>query len=158
MNNIALRIGVFAATLILAFALGYSGAYDGAINSIKNFDFRNEKERIEVSRNDAQSRWIKMMEQKNPELHDAIIAAMLISKDMNREIFVLKKENPNKKLKYQLSNERGHADNLLSYSYKNNWFSFDHYNDNDGPWLSTAENQLFVERKISRYYKELNIK
>ena len=119
---------------------------------------RKFSEEINVSRMETQARWIKMLDKSNPELHDAVIAAMLVSKDSGKEVFVLRENDANKKLKYKLSILRGNADNIMSYTHKDSWFSFDHYNDKDGPWLSTAENQLFIENKLNRYYKELNIK
>ena len=119
---------------------------------------RKVSEEATVSRMEAQARWIKMLDKSNPELHDAVIAAMLVSKDSGKEVFVLRENDANKKLKYKLSILRGNADNIMSYTHKDSWFSFDHYNDKDGPWLSTAENQLFIENKLNRYYKELNIK
>lgn len=119
---------------------------------------RNFKEEIAITRLEAQARWIKMLDKSNPELHDAVIAAMLVSKDSGKEVFVLRENDADKRFKYKLSILRGNADNIMSYTYKDSWFSFDHYNDKDGPWLSTAENQLFIENKINKYYKELNIK
>ena len=119
---------------------------------------RKFSEEATFSRMEAQARWIKMLDKNNPELHDAVIAAMLVSKDSGKEVFVLRENAPNKKLKYKLSVLRGNEDNILSYTHKDSWFAFDHYNDNDGPWLSTAENQLFIENKLNKYYKELNIK
>lgn len=119
---------------------------------------RKFSEEIDVSRMETQSRWIKMLDKSNPELHDAVIAAMLVSKDSGREVFILRENDANKKLKYKLSILRGNADNIMSYNHKDSWFSFDHYNAKDGPSFSTAENQLFIENKLNRYYKELNIK
>lgn len=110
-----------------------------------------------VSRIDSQNYWIKAINIKNPELHDAILAAMLLSKDTSKEIFVLRNSEGGK-LKYRLSTNRGNADNILSYSHKDRYISFDHYNVTDGPLIETASNQLLIERKLDSYYQELGIK
>ena len=110
-----------------------------------------------VSRIDSQNYWIKAINIKNPELHDAIVAAMLLSKDTSKEIFVLRNSEGGK-LKYRLSTNRGNADNILSYSHKDRYISFDHYNVTDGPLIETTSNQLLIERKLDSYYQELGIK
>ena len=110
-----------------------------------------------VSRIDSQNYWIKAINIKNPELHDAIVAAMLLSKDTSKEIFVLRNSEGGK-LKYRLSTNRGNADNILSYSHKDRYVSFDHYNVTDGPLIETTSNQLLIERKLDSYYQELGIK
>ena len=119
---------------------------------------RKFSEEATFSRMEAQARWIKMLDKSNPELHDAVIAAMLVSKDSGKEVFILRGNDTSKKLRYKLSILRGNEDNIMSYVHKDSWFTFDHYNDKDGPWLSTAENQLFIENKLNGYYRELNIK
>lgn len=110
-----------------------------------------------VSRIELQNYWIKAINIKNPELHDAIVAAMLLSMDAGKEIFVLR-NNEGGKLKYRLSTNRGNADNILSYSHKDRYISFDHYNVTDGPLIETVSNQLLIERKLDSYYQELGIK
>ena len=100
--------------------------------------------------------WIKLLNIENSQLHDAVIAAMLFSKDTNKEIFVL--ETTNSTLKYCLSVERGNAENILSYSHKDKYFSFDHYNSKHGPSVKYAEEVLIVDKKIQKYYSELGIK
>lgn len=111
-----------------------------------------------ASRQDSQVKWIKTLNESNPELHDAVIATMLASKASGKEVFLLRDNKPLNKLKYKLSYERGGAENLLSYDFKQNYFSFDHYSSDDGISVATAENMIVIERKMSKFYKELSIK
>ena len=143
-----LRQSLFAASLIIACFTGY--AFTNRTSN-KNAQYVNY-----VCREDSQNKWIKILNDKNPELHDAIIGAMLLSKDTGKEIFVLRKSEG--KLKYAISVIRGNAENILSYDYKTRYLSFDHDSEDDGPSLQTAENILVIEKKIDSYYKELNIK
>lgn len=110
-----------------------------------------------ASREDVRSKWIRILNEKNPQLHDAMLAAMIASKASNKEIFILTNDK-NAKMKYKLSLTRGNADNILSYNHKINYISFDHYSDNEGPTLTSVENMICVERKIAVFYKELGIK
>lgn len=123
-----------------------------------------------VTRIDAQNYWIKQLSVKNSKLHDTIIAAMILSKDTNKEIFVLRvnyplslqgrmnPELPSPGIQYRLSTTRGNADNILSYSHKIRYFSFDHYSEHDGPSLQAAQDQLFIDRQINSYYQELEVR
>jgi len=116
-----------------------------------------------VSREEVQNFWIKMMNEKNPELHDALISAMLLSKDTGKEIFVLHNSKTNSlsnsnKLKYRLSTQRGTEDNILSFTYDTKYISFDHFRASDGPSLEESYNKIIIQRKINAYYSELNIK
>lgn len=163
MNNKKLLVGFVCISILSAafvFSLGRIIYTSKERKSVENGDtlFGWVEGGVVIPRLETQARWIRLLDKNNPELHDAIIAAMLVSKDSGKEIFVLRENKENKKLKYRLSLVRGNANNMLSYTHYNRWFSFDHYNDKDGPWLSTAENQLFIENKINRYYKELEIK
>jgi hypothetical protein len=116
-----------------------------------------------ISRTDAQNCWIKMLNEKNPQLHDAVVGAMLLSKDSNKEIFILRNIQPDstgliKRSKYRLSTIRGDAENILSVDFKNKYISFDHFNESEGPSIETAYDKVFVDHKINLYYAELNIK
>lgn len=123
-----------------------------------------------VTRTDAQNYWIKQLSVKNSKLHDTIIAAMILSKDTNKEIFVLKVNYPlsiqdrmnpglpSPEIQYRLSTTRGNADNILSYNHKIRYFSFDHYSENDGPSLQAAQDKLSLDRQINSYYQELGVR
>lgn len=143
-----LRESLYVASLIVAGFTGYAISNRPVKENIQYIDY--------VFREDSQNKWIKILNNKNPELHDAVIAAMLVSKDTGKEMFVLRKQDG--KLKYTISPSRGNADNILSFDYKTRYLSFDHYNEEDGPSLQAAENILVIDKKIALYYKELNIK
>lgn len=111
-----------------------------------------------ITRQESQSRWIRMLNQENSQLHDAVLAAMLASKASGKEVFIQIEQYPLSRFKYKLSYERGGAENLLSYNHVGGYFSFDHYSEKIGPTLTAAENMIVIDRKINRYYSELGIK
>ena len=141
-----------------------------------------------VSVNDIRTRWIKLLNQHNPELHDAVLACMLASKVSGKEVFILTENNEARtaaeeyifrdglkyklsyerggveqylfrgKLRYKLSYERGGVESIMSYSHKENWFSFDHYNEKMGPTMAMAESMIVIDQRIGKYYTELGIK
>lgn len=152
-NKIIISIGVFLASAITASYL------ISASKSPKHFQRDTEF----VSRQESQNFWIKMLNEKNPDLHDAVIAAMLLSKDSGKEIYVLHNSKTNalgfpNRLKYRISTERGTVDNILSFDYSTKYISFDHFNSNDGPTIEHVHNKIIVDRKIGSYYSELGIK
>jgi len=152
-NKIIISITVFLASAITA-------SYFITVSKSP----KHSQEKIEfVSRQDLQNFWIKMLNEKNPDLHDAVIAAMLLSKDSGKEIYVLHNSKTNalgfpNRLKYRISTERGAANNILSFDYSTKYISFDHFNSNDGPIIEHVYNKIIVDRKISSYYSELGIK
>jgi len=121
-----------------------------------------------VSVNDIRTRWIKLLNQHNPELHDAVLACMLASKVSGKEVFILTENNEARTaaeeyifrdgLKYKLSYERGGVESIMSYSHKENWFSFDHYNEKMGPTMAMAESMIIIDQRIGKYYTDLGIK
>lgn len=112
-----------------------------------------------ISPAEIRTKWIKLLNQHNPELHDAVLASMLASKASGKEVFIWNEsEDATTKLKYKLSYERGGAENLFSYSHKDKWFSFDHYSEKLGPTLQMAESMITIEQRIGKYYTELDIK
>lgn len=131
------------------------GVYFGYQNT-KPIQVVYAKENEVLSHQQSVHEWIKLLNLENPELHDAVVVAMLLSKDFGKEIFVL--DNASDHLKYRLSLERGNADNILSYSYKDKFMSFDHYSVKHGPSVKYAEQAYLVDKQILRYYSELGIK
>ena len=114
-----------------------------------------------VSRSDAQNFWLRKLEQEKPDLHAMTLLAMLLSKDTGKEIFVVAKTNSfNSRTVYLVTPVRTGSENLFSYDFKNNYFSFDHYNllFKDGPSLSDASYELEIARRVQGYYKELGVK
>ena len=141
-----------------------------------------------ISPAEIRTKWIKLLNQHNPELHDAVLACMLASKVSGKEVFILVENNEARttaeeyifrdglkyklsyerggveqylfrgKLKYKLSYERGGAESIMSYSHKENWFSFDHYNEKMGPTMAMAESMIVIDQRIGKYYTELGIK
>jgi hypothetical protein len=112
-----------------------------------------------ISPAEIRTKWIKLLNLHNPELHDAVLASMLASKASGKEVFIWNEsEDATTRLKYKLSYERGGAENLFSYSHKDKWFSFDHYSEKLGPTLQMAESMIAVDQRISKYYTELDIK
>lgn len=109
-------------------------------------------------RQEVYSRWIKELNKSNSQLHDAILAAMLASKVSGKEVFILHNNVQHAKLRYNLSYQRGGAENILSYNFNENYFSFDHYSTNEGISLPSAENMIIIDRKLQKFYKELSIK
>ena len=116
---------------------------------------------VTVSRADAQNLWLKKLEVAKPDLHAMTLLAMLLSKDTGKEIFVVAKTNSfNTRIVYLVTPVRGGSENLFSYDFKNNYFSFDHYNllSKDGPSLADATYELEISRRVQGYYKELGVK
>jgi len=157
-----INISVLGVSIAIAVVVGYLTGFPANAFNLLNKNKSLEKAEY-VSREEVQNFWIKMMNEKNPELHDALIAAMLLSKDTGKEIFVLHNSKTNSlsnsnKLKYRLSTQRGTVDNILSFTYDTKYISFDHFRASDGPSLEESYNKIIIQRKINAYYSELNIK
>ncbi len=153
-------IAAFALAFALTSTLGYKwlNAKSGPTDKELYEAIARGVETERLTAKDLQSKWIKSLNESNPELHDAIIAAMLISKDANVEIYLHRNIGENKKFKYTISDKRGDAENILSYNYKTDFFTFDHYSIDDGFTMQMVENREIINRKINKYYEELGVK
>ncbi len=156
-----LPVIAFTSAFILTFAVGYnllnpkSGPTDKELYDAIN---RYRVESQELKTKELQGKWLRALSERNSELHDAIIAVMLISKDVNTEIYLHRNLDNNRRFKYTISDKRGEAENILSYNHKNNYFSFDHYSSEDGPSIQSVEDAEFIKNKIDKYYEELGVK
>lgn len=146
------------ATIVTSLCVAvFSAAFAFFIFSASSIVIKNQTDDVRNTKS-VQRNWLMMLNLQKPDLHDAIVAAMLASKSSGKEVFVLKEDAPLSKLSYKLSFIRGGADNLLSYTHDERLFSFDHYNEKTGPTLAMAENAMYINNKIINYYAELGIK
>ena len=88
---------------------------------------------VGVSKTDVEAEWLKHLNKTNESFHDAVVAAMLASKKTGREVFVQKKKSGNQPV-YYLSYVRGDAENVLGYTYKTRYVSF---NQRRRRWIRT---------------------
>lgn len=112
---------------------------------------------VGVVKIDVESEWVKRLGKTNESLHDAVIAAMLVSRKTGKEVFVQKKKEGDKK-HYYLSYVRGDSENVLGYLYNTRFISFNHYSSEDGPSFEEVANQVYIDTKVKEFYKELGIK
>lgn len=153
---------------VIAFTLAFTVSFLLIFKWLDNRNSPTDKELYEaiargidtemLAEKELQGKWIKLLNERNPELHDAVIAAMLLSKDINTEIFLHHNTKEDRKLKYVISDKRGDAENILSYNHKTHSFSFDHYSEKDGPSMQTVEDREVINKKINKYYEELGVK
>ena len=154
---------IVAASLSISLLLGCAACKTNTSSggSLPAKSFNKNSGDFSVSRADAQNFWLRKLEQDKPELHAMTLLAMLLSKDTGKEIFVVAKTNNlNSRVVYLVTPVRGGSESLFSFSFKDNYFSFDHYNllSKDGPSLADATYELEISRRVQGYYKELGVK
>ena len=104
--------------------------------------------------------WFEELDRVNPQLHDVLLVALTESRQTGREVFILKRtlgESENTQVLYAASLERGGADNLMGVNYDTREFTFDHFNEADGPSLETIRNHLYNEERIRIIKRDLGI-
>ena len=104
--------------------------------------------------------WFEELDRVNPQLHDVFLVALTERRETGREVFILKRtlgESENTQVLYAASLERGGADNLMGVNYDTREFTFDHFNEADGPSLETIRNHLYNEERIRIIKRDLGI-
>jgi len=109
---------------------------------------------------DIRNAWLEELDRSNPELHDTILIALVLSRQAGREVFVHKRtvgEGGAAQVFYGTSMERGGSENLMSVNYATREFLFDHFTPADGPTLQAMREQLFAKERIRAIKRDLGI-
>ena len=109
---------------------------------------------------DIRNAWLEELDRSNPELHDTILIALVLSRQAGREVFVHKRtvgEGEAAQVFYGTSMERGGSENLMSVNYATREFLLDHFTPADGPTLQAMREQLFAKERIRAIKRDLGI-
>ena len=108
-----------------------------------------------LSRVEVMDHWLTELSKKNLRLYVHVANATVLSKRVNKKVYILKKYVGKTPL-YKLSYETGHGKDLIVIDANKNEVTFEHYNDEDGPPLTDSMDEIWLDIKIKQINSTIN--
>ena len=140
--------------LALAFVIAACAYKQGLFNQTSNHEDDYDFDGVTLSRTQVKDSWLTSLSEKNPRLYVEVAKAMIMSRKMNRPVYI-QKDSTNNVTYYYASLESGGGKDVIVADFPIKESRFDHYNDSDGPAMIDSAQQLWIDRKVQLINKEI---
>lgn len=150
-----MKIKSLAVLAVLSFLVLAACAYkQGLFTQVANHEDDYDFDGITLSRTQVTDSWLTSLSEKNPRLYVEVAKALIMSRKMNRPVYI-QKDSTNNFTYYYASLESGGGKDVIVADFPINQIRFDHYNDSDGPAMMDSAQQLWIDRKVQLINKEI---